>query len=68
MEAISYENLDQIAEVLEVTFTGGRGNEDIKKATAILEKMAAQNPFEFITALLKIINTDRNDGIYFIFL
>ena len=62
MEALPYENLDQLAEVLEVTFTGGRGNEDIKKAEKILEDMSTQDPFNYITALLKIINNEKSDG------
>jgi len=61
MEAFSYENLDQLAQVIEVTFTGAGGNEQIKKAEKILNDMAAQDPYSFITALLKIINNEKND-------
>lgn len=63
-QALPYDNIPQLLQVLKETFAGD--NDTVKRATEILQAMAAE-PIRFIDVMSKIITMERSDGkqIYF---
>jgi len=55
MDQLPFDNLEQIAQVLKVTFTGD--TQTIKQATDILDSMAAANYGNFAKNLFEIVNS-----------
>ena len=58
MESLPYDNLDELAQYLQLTFSGK--TEDIQKATRIFTEMS-QNITHLFDSLIFVIVNDRSD-------
>lgn len=58
MNQLPYDNLDQLAEVLQTVFTGN--NTTIQQANDVLMQMAV-DPQRFIDAMMNIITSEKSD-------
>jgi len=65
MDTVSFDNLEQIAQLLQLSYTGD--TTAVKEATEMIDQLS-QSSFLFAEALLKIIKVEKSDRKLFFYI